>query len=1255
MKWITALDLERWADTMGARLALSELVSALIRASAADIGAFRFPTGDSAQLPGYDGRLTAVGAPPYVPDGESVWEFGTSGDYRRKADEDFQQRTVTPGSAVRTQTTIVLVTPRRWDVRGLSMEEWQEQKRREVDWKDVRIIDGVGLEDWLSQHDAVGARVARSILGVVPAIGARSTEEFWEEYSSRFRPPLTKEVLLCEREDQAKELLAQLSGEAQDIVLRADSPDEAVAFAIAAIRSADSDLQKYLAARTLVLDTDEAARQVNRRARAVFIVRGTAVSLGGLLARYGTTIIATGRDRPTRSGVRTLNRPSTYALRDAIRTMGFDEERAYQLARTCGRSVTVLARRIPGGDAGMPPWADGRRTLIPALLAGGWDGDSPEDQAIVASLAGGAADYGGYEEGLHPLERLQDPPIDREGRVWKIRAPVDAFVHLAPLIGRTDLERLHVAATVVFSEYDPSLELPDEERPFAGIRGKRLRHSEWLRDGLATTLLLIAVLHEEAGLIVTGTTPERFVEDLVAALPGLNLDYRLLASLGNQLPMLMEAAPRPLLGALEQMLEGDGGRIRPIFREGGLLGTSSPHTDVLWGLETLAWDPGYLGRVTLILARLAKADPGGTLHNRPMNSLREIFLSWHPSTNATLVQRLAVLDQLIADEPTVGWDLLVMLFPEQRDVAHNTSQPRFREAGASEREVTTWGRVYEGSRQVVGRALALLNDDPNRWATILKEMSAFEGSLRSRALELFQDFVHRGAGHQAAFLWTTLQKELNRHRTFPTAEWALTESELAQWDAVLRELEPHDIGERVAWLFNEHFPFVPSAHDERRREAVDAARAEAVKQVHASGGPDALVALARSVKFPAFIAQAAYPLLEDEESYATLIDAAIGGGERLDNFALALSGEAQRRFGDGWRVKVAEIIPTKQWSPDQLATLFLGWPDAPETWQVVTQLGPSVDEEYWRRKIGWPLPHAATEVLAHAARKYLSVGRGTAALDIIENEIHRLPLEIVYEVLDAVVIEIAKGEVKPHSNLSYHLGEVLKELAQRNDAPRFEVAKREYAILPLLGYRDETLTLHRVMADDPGFFVSVLCDVFRRHSGDLTEPTEVQRARAEIGYRLLSSFQVVPGFQDDQLDVAALRQWVLDVRRLAAEADRAEICDEYIGHVLAHAPVDPDDQSWPHYGVCDLIEELRSNGVELGIRIERHNMRGVVSKAVYEGGEQERALAEEARGWARAAEGWPRTTAMLHELSRSWDRDAAQEDERARQDQMRDG
>jgi hypothetical protein len=86
MQWVTAPQLAYWAETtLASRHDLSRLVADLVRASAKNIAAYRFPTGDSSELPGYDGTLEAERVPPYVPGGKSVWEFGTGDDPQEKA------------------------------------------------------------------------------------------------------------------------------------------------------------------------------------------------------------------------------------------------------------------------------------------------------------------------------------------------------------------------------------------------------------------------------------------------------------------------------------------------------------------------------------------------------------------------------------------------------------------------------------------------------------------------------------------------------------------------------------------------------------------------------------------------------------------------------------------------------------------------------------------------------------------------------------------------------------------------------------------------------------------------------------------------------------------------------------------------------------------------------------------------------------------------------------------------------------------
>ena len=94
------------------------------------------------------------------------------------------------------------------------------------------------------------------------------------------------------------------------------------------------------------------------------------------------------------------------------------------------------------------------------------------------------------------------------------------------------------------------------------------------------------------------------------------------------------------------------------------------------------------------------------------------------------------------------------------------------------------------------------------------------------------------------------------------------------------------------------------------------------------------------------------------------------------------------------------------------------------------------------------------------------------------------------------------------------------------------------------------------MATDPSFFVQVLSAVFDlipRADRDHTV-TEQEKAMATQAFRLLQSWDTVPGGGPAGLDAKTLTDWVEDAHRLAVQAERGAVGDEYIGRILSFAP-----------------------------------------------------------------------------------------------------
>lgn len=1248
MRWITALNLQQWADTLAARNVFPGMVADLIRASVRDISNIRFPNGDKGQVRGFDGVLEAAGVPPYVPDGLSIWEFGVNAGAAAKAESDFEKRTEEVDKAKRMETSFVFVSPRTWDNPKKKLADWVDEKQKLGEWKDVLYLDGAMVEDWLSSAPAVAARYAKYELNCFPAAGVRSTDEFWDEYSTRFGPQLVEAVLLAGRVQQAEHLVRKLSEGVSKLPYAADSPDEVVAFAIAAIRSAPTDVRFFLESRTLVVDTEDAARQIAASSGLSFLPRSQARQLAGLLAQKGPTVVSAGAD-DKKHGHEVLRRPSSTDLGQALEGMGFNAKDAYAMARSCGRSLAVLARRIPSGTAAKPEWIDKGAMLLPALLAGAWHVRSKSDQEVICRLAS-EQDYAACEAPLRHLTKLQDPPIDYVADVWALRASIDAFVNLGHLIGVEHLERFAEAAKEVFGK---AIEPPkaDEVYKPAEQRGADT-HSRWLRDGMMNTLLHMAVLHEQAEFVVPGTTPQDYVNGIVRGLPGLSRDHRLLVSLQDQMALLAEAAPIPFLEALERLLEGDAMAIRPIFEEQkGLIGSHAYYYGVLWGLEVVAWDPQLFLRASVCLAKLAKIDPGGTFSNRPINSLRAIFLSWAPNTGANAAQRKGVLAHVLNTVPEVAWDLLVKLLPRPHDHSSPTQAPVFREFDQT--EVLTYAVVWDAQDFVVEQAIARAGTEPSRWMTLIDAMSQFPKDGFERMVAGLDLVLSSSAGEARYTVWDALRKEVNKHRAYAGTDWAVSEEALARIDPLLARFAPQGAVEKSVWLFDDWMPDVPGKVDfDQTTEAIDAARHEAVLDVMRESGRQGLIELAQRSKLPQHVAQAARSLEFGFDELGQFFLQVLRAAPNIDVVAGSVLAEGATRFLGQWTQFARETFFHERVAPERVARILTALDDSIQTWNYVQEYGPEVNDAYWRLKHSYFVRGDVDELL-FGVRRYLEYGRPLAALDAATRRLGELPTTLLVQLLDGAVPEL-NASARGGGNLSiYNIERAFDELRKRGDIAPDDIAALEFRYLPVFHSHRQPLVLHTLLVQRPRMFMDAICAVFRPANREPEPVSEGAEKLAVAAYELLTGLQVLPGQSGAEVDYVALSAWCQEVRRIAVEADRVKIADQRIGALLAHAPSSQADGAWPHESVRAVIEHLASDEVERGLAIERFNMRGVYSKGIGEGGEQERVLAKQCQDWAAAMPGCPRTSAMLMGVAESWLREAERADQSAAKESLR--
>lgn len=1257
MRIVFSQDLSAWGRSSQGPSDLPLWISRLIESQVDAPKDIRFPSGKEVFQSGADGWLHQDQVDtPYIPRGGSWWELSTQTSVERKANEDYAKRTAEIPEETRRRITYVSVTTNSWG----ECRTWARDKQGLGEWKSVLGLDVTDLERWFELAPSVAIRFTAEVRGTHLA-DYDYLDHAWEIWRNETDPPISEQLVTVARQNEEKQILDWLNGAGGALVVKSDSPWESYGFVLATLRRIENQENRDLAAmRTLVARDYNAASQFENRSHLIILIKDVKEQFSASLwAQNSHVILPIGNDSSFGNNVVTLSTPWNSQFAQSLsETVGLTEEEAHRKTRECGRSVTVLRRTMKAAHSPDPNWSVGSeiRALIPAVLAGRWSENRNADKTALAKLAG-VSDYDQVEQNLHPFLNIDDPPLEKLGDVWGLRAAPDAFTLAARHITRGDLSRFKETFEHVFT----SIELRDDNS-FEDLiqRDDDSIHSSWIIGGLAETLLLIAQRGPDAGLSCV-PDPHLFANSVVKDIPGLDDDWRTLARISKEFRRLVEAAPSPLLEALENLLRSHSGGLVNIFREDGFFGGGSFHTEILWGLEAMAWSSEFLSRVSLILAGLARIDPGGSTTNRPLNSLVEIFLPWRPSTFATISEQLAVIDQILEQDSKVGWELIGRLLPGATTVAGGTTEPRWRDRGNPPEGFKTRASLNQVSIEILKRVLERIGTIPVRWQALLDCFPHIDLDLRRESIAAMTSCLEGNIEEEnRTAIWDILRKFVTRHRRFPVAEWAMSDQELQPFDEIIKLLGPEDTVRRHLWLFNEYLPDLPSEREdfEEQDRIVAELRIAAIDEILDQFDIKGLVRLGTRCRCPPIFAEVAVQRLGSVPRVASFLDLALSAGEAGLSLASHISGSAAKALEDQWARWIGGVIQSNRWPPNIAASLLVWWPEGEDTWNFVDSLGEEVQKEYWS-KVSPLMVRLSTAEQVRKIRELAVMGRAAESIHLIAHAGKDLPTDSLLNLFDAAMKEVAQTSTEEEFRRicppSYDLRKLLELLQGRSDVTRDDLAQREYLALQILGYGDTGgLVVHQILVEDPKFFVDVICDVYlpdNRSVPDDQQPTPTEKAKARIAYRLLDGLTLIPGLDAEFVfDAKSFSDWVTEVRKLSASTNRFEIAEDHIGRILAHCPADPDDGIWPRADFRNVIEELNSDIVDEAFRVQHMNMRGVTTRGLFDGGEQERDLSDRYTNWSDIIKvRWPRTSKILHSLSESYHYEAQRQDDHARQ------
>ena len=480
-----------------------------------------------------------------MPEGQSCWEFGTNKSVKPKADSDYGSRTAAVKEADRDETTFVFVTPRRWPRK----QEWEDARRAEGRWRDIRALDASDLEQWLAQSIAAQTWFAGETQR--PSNGAFSLDACWADWASVTDPPLPASLFSTAVKVSGTVVASKLGKPPErPVVVAADSVEEGLAFLAQLFGDAGGELANHRD-RVVVFNEPGVLPKLASGA-SNFIAVATTRAVERELAPHCKRIHSIAvypRNAANAQPDVVLEPLHNSAFRTSLEEMKFEKDEIDRLARESGRSLTVLRRRLAKVPAVQtPPWAEdaGKAArLVPFLFAGAWSAANKSDQAVVSLLANGT-DYAALEKDIQELSRLNDPPVWSVDSFRGVVSKIDLLFAISGTITEPELKTCLEVAHLVLSEKDPSLDLPEQDRWAAGLYGKTREISSALRNSISETLVLLAVngnalFRERLGINLEALVA-RLVRDLLTPLTPLTLEAQ-----EGELPTYAEAAPGEFL------------------------------------------------------------------------------------------------------------------------------------------------------------------------------------------------------------------------------------------------------------------------------------------------------------------------------------------------------------------------------------------------------------------------------------------------------------------------------------------------------------------------------------------------------------------------------------------------------------------------------------------------------------------------------------------------------------------------------------
>lgn len=1208
-KLITATHLAQWAETKDGQNYLPELVAKLIRSSVSNPNKFRFPSGDSTYLPGWDGILDCSERIYGNIQGLSLWEFGCTEDVKGKANGDYSNRKDNTHGFTPSNSIFVFVTPRRWT----QAEEWVNEKKQENFWKDVIVLTAIELEDWLARNYSVAVWLAKKI--GMPTNGLSTVELEWEHWSAGENIQLKPTILLGKRRMKiADEIISNLDAPSIKII-QSQSRTESLAFCLALLLEKGTPCLD----RCIVIKNEQTLTEILDCYEHLIII----TDILNVSHRYATSnghtiLYATCIEDQIKDAIELppMDRESFIA---SLQSSGLDYDKSSKLySKTCG-NITILRRELRC-ENNAPAWTKSKsvRDLIPAILIGQWyDNDGSDDVLLFEEFG---INYKQYSTTFIDYSHIEDSPLCHIDNYWKIISPFEALIYLADRITTDDWQHFETVFKLIFEDTNPEA---IERYKSSGLHfwSNKQLFSGRIKDGILNNAILISWQNS-----LFPNTPKKgdaWINEIVMSiLKSSNLEWWL--SFDHQIPLMAEAAPQVFLDYVQQDLYKSDSIIKELFtvehKSDVLFGDGVHYTNILFALEKLAWDEHYLSQVTAILFEIVHLKNESNYSNTPINTLSNIYNVWFPQTYVDVDGRNSILNTLSKKYPNNCFELCVKLLKSLRGTVISAPKMKWRLSDKESKDSVTWDELYSG----VNNAISILTNTCDMSDEQIINLIDLFGDMNIVSVNR-QTIMSFLTNHQAELknkvkIYEATIKEINHHKSFPNAKWSLPQADIKQLEVFLKVITPENVMDQNIWLFtNEHLD-IPEirllevkSYEETHKKILEI-RGDAIRTIQNVFGINGVYEFSQKVQCPKSVGEAYAVICDADGAFENVLLAYKDNKVALDFvrgfYAIFLQKNDLTVF----------INHTKSLKEDCTDLLYIPLTSIAifkDVLAYINSLPKKVQNQYWENVNCW-LAFNSEDETEFVIGKFNEYRRFDCSLQIIELSIlHQQQLS------SSLIFDTIKGYLSVASTTKvsqYVLSSIIEHLDKRADVKDDDIVPLEFLCYDILKQYADDLRFNKAILTSPELMMDLLTMVYAPESEEKRQieleksDKDIVRFNARLSLNVLYNLDKCPCVDSNgRIDENGLRNYVDKLIELGEKADRKKVVYHTIGHLLANYP---ESQDFPNTIICSIIQEYDSTDLNQGYRIQMFNKRGVTSRPCFSGGFIEKDLSEKYKGYA---------------------------------------